>query len=74
MKRNFFSKEIVDAFLDVASTIDFWLDIQNENDILYFIFATLYDFTITPTFEEVLKVTIPFTKLVEDDESFFSYL
>lgn len=65
-----FSKEIVDAFLDIASSIDFWLDIQNENDILHFIFGSLYDFTINPTFEEVLEITVPFTKLVDNDSSF----
>ena len=67
-----FSKEIVDVFLDIASTVDFWLDLQNENDILYYIFATLYDFTITPSFEEVLKITTPFEKLINDDASFLN--
>lgn len=65
-----FSKQIIDAFLDVASKVDFWIDIQNENDILFYIFGTLYDFTLTPSFEEVLKITTPFAKLVHDDASF----
>lgn len=65
-----FSKEIVDAFLDIASTIDFWLDMQNENDILYFIFGSLHDFTITPTFEEVLNYTSIFMNLNDENENF----
>lgn len=65
-----FSKEIVDAFLDIASTVDFWLDIQNENDILYFIFGSLHDFTITPTFEEVLSYTSIFMNLNDENEYF----
>ncbi len=69
-KNILFKKEIVEAFLDIASSIDFWLDIQNENDILYYIYGTLYDFTLTPTFEEVLKITSPFAKLVNNDTNF----
>ena len=65
-----FSKDILDKFLDASSTIDFWLDMQNENDILYFIFASLYDFTITPTFEEVLGFTSVFDSLIEGDNDF----
>ncbi|TLP36327.1 HD domain-containing phosphohydrolase [Arcobacter arenosus] len=64
-----FSKDISDMFLDISSTVDFWLDIQNENDILFFIFSTLYDFTIEPTFEEVLDITSTFTILNEENEN-----
>lgn len=65
-----FSKEIVDAFLDIASTVDFWLDIQSEHDILFFIFGSLHDFTITPTFEEVLEYTSIFMNLNDENEYF----
>ncbi|PLY05337.1 MAG: phosphohydrolase [Arcobacter sp.] len=65
-----FSKEIVDKFLDASSTIDFWLDMQNENDILYFIFGSLYDFTISPRFEEVLTFTSVFDSLIEGENNF----
>jgi len=64
-----FSKDISDMFLDVSSTVDFWLDIQNENDILFYIFSTLYDFTMEPTFEEVLEITSIFTILNEENEN-----
>ncbi len=65
-----FSEEIVNHFLEVASSIDFWLDIQNENDILFYIFGTLHDFTSSPTFEEVLTFTTIFSDLVEEDSDF----
>jgi len=52
-----FDEKIVDVFLDIAKNIDFWIDIQNENDIVYFIFNNLHDFTIALDFEEVLKIT-----------------
>lgn len=65
-----FSEEIVNHFLDVASNIDFWLDIQNENDILLYIFGTLHDFTSSPTFEEVLSFTTIFSDLVDQDINF----
>ena len=64
-----FSANLVDKFLDVASTIDFWLDMQSENDILYFIFGSLHDFTITPTFEEVLSYTTVFMSLNDENEA-----
>lgn len=64
-----FSEEIVNHFLDVSSTVDFWLDIQSENDILFYIFGTLHDFTATPTFEEVLSYTRVFSNLVEEETS-----
>lgn len=64
-----FSEEIVNHFLDVASTVDFWLDIQSENDILFYIFGTLHDFTYSPTFEEVLDITSIFSQLVDKDNS-----
>ena len=65
-----FSKNLVDNFFEISSTIDFWLDIQNENDILYFIFSSLYDFTITATFEEVLDYTSIFDSLDSEKVDF----
>lgn len=56
-----FSPEIIDAFLDVSLNIDFWLDIQNENDVLFYIFSTLHDFTINANFEKILVFTSIFS-------------
>ncbi len=66
-----FSEKIVEIFLNSSSTIDFWLDMQNENDLLYFIFSSLFDFTITPTFEEVLTYTSIFNSF---DSKEFEFL
>ncbi len=65
-----FSADLIDKFLDTASSIDFWLDMQSENDILYYIFGSLHDFTITPTFEEVLEYTSIFSNLDNENENF----
>jgi HD-GYP domain-containing protein (c-di-GMP phosphodiesterase class II) len=56
-KEKLFSKEIVEIFLEISSKISFWLDLNNENEILYFIFANLHDFTTVLKFEDLLKIT-----------------
>lgn len=65
-----FSEEIINHFLDVGSKVDFWLDIQNEKDILYYIFGTLPDFTIALSFEDILKITTVFSNLVDKNNTF----
>lgn len=52
-----FNKEIEDSFIKLSKNLSFWLDLENENDILYFIFGNLHDFTTTLTFEQVLEIT-----------------
>ena len=52
-----FDKKIVNIFIEISSSIDFWIDIQNENDIVYFIFNNLHDFTKALDFDEVLNIT-----------------
>lgn len=37
--------------------ISFWLDLESENDILYFIFGSLHDFTTVLTFEQILEIS-----------------
>ncbi len=69
-KGTLFSKELVDTFLELSSYISFWLDIQNENDILYYIFSTLPDFTIALDFEDILNITTPLLKIIDKDTRF----
>ena len=64
-----FSSDLLEKFLDISSTVDFWLDMQSENDILYFIFSSLSDFTITPTFEEILSYTSVFMNLNDENKN-----
>ncbi len=65
-----FSAKIVDIFLEISSNLDFWLDIQNENDILYYIFSTLNDYTMVLNFEDILKFTKTFLDIVDGDTKF----
>jgi len=55
-----------DIFLDISNSIDFWLDLQNENIMMQYIYSTLYDFTQVLTFEEVLKITSMFGSIEND--------
>lgn len=70
MKILFSQKDIADKFLEISHSVDFWLDMESENDILFYIFSSLYDFTITPTFEEVLSYTSIFTILNGEYDDF----
>ena len=51
-----FSNEFIDIFLELSNNIAFWQDLQNENDILNFIFMNLHDFTKVLSFEELLEL------------------
>ncbi|NVJ53422.1 MAG: hypothetical protein HWD90_06985 [Campylobacteraceae bacterium] len=62
-----FSSDLVECFEEFAQTQSFWLDLQNENELLTFIFSTLHDKTIVLDFEEVLDLTSIFTLLTNDN-------
>lgn len=64
-----FSEEIINHFLDVGSKLDFWLNIQNEKDILYYIFGILPDFTRTLSFEDILRITTVFSNLIDKNNT-----
>ena len=66
-KNILFSSDIVEVFEFFASQTNFWLELQNESEMLYFIFSTIQDFSSTPTFEELLEVTTVFSSLVDDE-------
>ncbi|ADG93459.1 putative metal dependent phosphohydrolase [Arcobacter nitrofigilis DSM 7299] len=56
-KNELFSDNLADIFLKVSQKTSFWLDLQNETEILYFIFGSLHDFTITLAFEKLFQIT-----------------
>lgn len=56
--------------LDISKQVGFWLDLQNENDILGFIYNTLHDFTTIFDFEEILKITTVFHKIISPKSRF----
>lgn len=64
-----FKKEFRDIFVDLSKNISFWLELENENDMLYFIFGNLYDFTTVLTFEQVLDITSSFYKIINPNSN-----
>ena len=58
-----FSKELSEYFLEFSSDISFWHDLQNENDILQYVFSKLLDFTCILDFEQILEITSVFTNI-----------
>ena len=65
-----FSEDIAQRYINISRSTDFYLDMQSENDNIYFIFSTLHDFTITPTFEEVLDYISIFDSLDLENRDF----
>lgn len=52
-----FSPLICDIFLSLCEQIDFWLELQNENEMVYFIYSSLADHTLELDFEEILAIS-----------------
>ena len=53
-----FSQDLCEIFCDELSTqVGFWLDVQDENTMLQYIYQTLHDFTAVITYEELLEIT-----------------
>ncbi|WP_419766805.1 HD-GYP domain-containing protein [Arcobacter sp.] len=59
-KNELFSEELAEIFFKISQKTSFWLDLQNENEILFFIFTNLHDFTTILTYEELFKITSSF--------------
>ncbi len=62
-----FSEDLVECFEEFSKKQSFWLDLQNENELLTFIFSTLHDKTIVLDFEEILKITSIFTLFTNEN-------
>ncbi|MGB5868141.1 MAG: HD domain-containing phosphohydrolase [Arcobacteraceae bacterium] len=65
-----YESNIKNIFLDIVSPLEFWLDCQNSNQMLQYIYSSLYDFTVVLSFEEILKITSMFGSLYEDVNDF----
>lgn len=48
---------IKNSFFKISSKLSFWLDLENENEIVLFIYSNLSDFTKVLDFEEILEMT-----------------
>ena len=55
---------------EISNQVGFFLDLLSENEILMFIYASLHDFTTVLDFEEVLKITTVFHKIVNPNSNF----
>jgi HD-GYP domain-containing protein (c-di-GMP phosphodiesterase class II) len=72
-KNVLFDKNLCDIFIEESKNISFWLELQNENEILYFIFSNLEDFTKAMDFEDVLQITSIFTEIFDGDVQILHY-
>ncbi len=68
-KNRLFSKEICEAYEKASKNLDFYLDLQNENQVLYFIFSTLVDYSKPLSFEKVYEITSVFNELIDDNKN-----
>jgi len=64
-----FSTDMIECFEEFSSSTSFWLDLQNENEMMTFIFSKLQDFTIALDFEEILEITKIFSSLLADESA-----
>lgn len=64
-----FSNDIVECFFEFSQTQSFWLDLQNEHEILTFIFTNLHDFSSIVDFEYLLNLTKIFTNIIDKDSN-----
>ena len=62
-----FSKELIENFFEISKNITFWLDLENESEIVIFIYSNLEDFTKALDFEDIFKMTKVFHKLKSID-------
>ncbi|MGA1932566.1 HD-GYP domain-containing protein [Arcobacter sp. YIC-464] len=58
-----FKEEFANYFLKYSANTSFWLDLQNENEILFFIFSNLLDYSKVLNFDELLDITCIFDKI-----------
>ena len=58
---------------EISNQVGFYLDLLSENEILMFIYASLHDFTTILDFEEVLKITTIFHKIVNPNSNFLDF-
>lgn len=72
-KNELFSQKLTDIFLEISRKTSFWLDLQNENEIMYFIFGNLYDFTTALKFEELLSLCTDIYFITNSDSKLLLY-
>lgn len=62
-----FSSDIVECFIEFSEVESFWLDLQNEQEMLTYIFSSLFDYTQALDFEDILSMTSIFYKIIDKE-------
>lgn len=65
--------KLKETFFDISKKLSFWLDLQNDSEILIFIYSNLADFTKVLDFEDILKMTTIFHKLQNPNSQILKY-
>ena len=66
-KNILFSVDVVECFFEFTQKESFWLDLQNEQEIISYIFRVLPDTTKTISFEKLLDITSIFYRLIDEE-------
>ncbi len=64
------NKEILSAYIE---DYVLWCDLKNDNDIIYYIYSALSDFTKILDFEELLEFTTYFNTLINENSNIVEY-
>jgi len=67
-----FSTDMVECFFEFSKIESFWLDLQNEQELLTYIFSSLFDFSMPLKFEEILSISSIFHNLIENNSELLS--
>ena len=67
-KNRLFDERICIAYENASKNLEFYLDLKDENQILYFIFSNLVDYSCPLTFENIYSITSVFNKLIDDNK------
>lgn len=62
-----FKEDFSKYFLEYSKSSSFWLDLQNENEILFYIFSNLLDYSKVLSYDELLEITSIFEKIESKD-------
>ncbi|WP_418186887.1 HD-GYP domain-containing protein [Aliarcobacter lanthieri] len=68
-----YSKDLIEKFYKISNKLTFWLDLENESEIVMFIYSNLSDFTKVLDFEDILNMTTIFHKFQNPNSQILKY-
>ncbi|WP_026803370.1 HD-GYP domain-containing protein [Aliarcobacter lanthieri] len=68
-----YSKDLIEKFCKISNKLTFWLDLENESEIVMFIYSNLSDFTKVLDFEDILNMTTIFYKFQNLNSKILKY-